>query len=1071
MQFQTNPYLIWQLIPAFTTLWLGIYVQSRPRKKPESNVLALMMFAGAFWPLMNAIQLVSPAPAWQIFWHTATFAAIVVIPTAWFLLAVKFSGYFREQITKVQGQLFVIPTMTLLAVLTNGEHNLFFSSSQMIVFNGFTTLTVSSGPLFLLHTWYSYALIALGVVFLGIALLSNFKKYGSQAYGLIIGVLTPLVGNILYLRGAFPPGFPDPTPITFTITGITFAWAIFSGRMLDVVPIAHETVVANLSYGIVVLDLENRIMDFNQAAKEILGLDQSNILERTIAEVLEQDAGVLNILQTGLEESPSIRQELYIMPQGRTNTYEVHVSGIQDKHGHFSGRVLQFTDVSRRRQAEKNLADSQETMATILDTLQDYYFETDINGYVININKAFYSHLGYARKEDLVGKHFRHFTDRQSVRDVFLNFTKVFETKETLEMFRYSYRTKDGSEYIGEATVSPVMDGDVVVGARGVLRNITDKVVAEENLRQAKEEAEARVRELSSINRIATISSDSLYLENILQTLCVELTHIFPVRNAGIGLITADKESLEIVAFHSADSEEKSALGMILLLVGNSATQEVIENKKTVVVQNLQKDDGTKPMAGVSQIGGTKALMIVPLMKRGTVIGTIGMPAREPEYSFNKNEIRLAETIAIQIATAIDNAQLYAKTESALDFAEGDLEIGRQIQSGFFPETIPEIPGWEIAVHFEASRQVAGDFYDFFQFENSRFTALVIADVCDKGVGAALFMVLFRSLLRAFSKVDINQGNLNEHLKNIISKTNNYITEIHGNSNMFATMFLGILDPDNGILYYVNCGHEPPVILDKEGKIIRRLPPTGPAVGVFPDMDYEVRQIELNKGDFLVGYTDGTTDARNSDGELFSEERLLKCMQAPWTSLFSMVYELKNELHNYAGSQQQFDDITLISIRRKLTPDREQHAICREARMEILDELCDFVEASAAQSELRHDEALAFKLATEEVCKTIIQNGFEDRDPGFISLSFEKDPQKARLVIRDDGKFFYPDQAQPPDLTEDWKEIKIGGPGIHLVKELMDNVSYEKMKEQGNELIMEKKIHLQLQEKMNVNGF
>ena len=104
----------------------------------------------------------------------------------------------------------------------------------------------------------------------------------------------------------------------------------------------------------------------------------------------------------------------------------------------------------------------------------------------------------------------------------------------------------------------------------------------------------------------------------------MELTHIFPVRNAGIGLITADKESLEIVAFHSADSEEKSALGMILLLVGNSATQEVIENKKTVVVQNLQKDDGTKPMAGVSQIGGTKALMIVPLMKRGTVIGTIG---------------------------------------------------------------------------------------------------------------------------------------------------------------------------------------------------------------------------------------------------------------------------------------------------------------------------------------------------------------------------------------------------------------------------------------------------------------
>ena len=1058
MQFQTNPYLIWQLLPVFVTLWLGIYVQSRLQKKPESDVLTLLMFAGAFWSLADAIQLISPNETWQTFWHLVASVTIPVVPAVWFVLAAKFSGYLRPQIKRFQGLLYIGPILAILAMLTNGFHHLFFASKQMIDFNGMAVLYVRSGPLLIINTWYSYLLIGLGVILLGFSLLRNFKSYGIQAYGLILGVLTPLLGNMLYLNDVFPPGFPDPTPISFTITGISFAWAIFSGRMLDVVSIAHETVIANLSYGIVVLDLENKIMDINPAAKDLLGLNDPSLLGRSVADILEQDAEVLSVLQAGLKGSPEIQQEVAIIPRVGSNIYEVQISGIQDKHGHFTGRVLQFLDISQRKQAEKNLVNSQETMASILETLQEYYFETDIQGNIVNINKAFYKHLGYQSKQDLVGKNFRHFTDWRSVRDVYKNFIKVFETGEALEMFRYTYRTKDGREYIGETTVTPVVEGNAVVGARGVVRDITEKVAAEESLRYAKEDAENRVRELSSINRIAAVSSESLDLDVILQTLCDELTRIFPVRNAGIGLITPDQESLEIVAFHSVTPNEESALGMILPIGDNSATRDVLINRKTVVIQDSQHDERTKPMADVSKQRGTKSIMIVPLMTRGTAIGTIGMPARDPDYHFKVDEIRLAETIAIQIAAAIDNAQLYAKTESALDMAEGDLEIGRQIQSGFFPESIPEIPGWEIAAHFEASRQVAGDFYDFFQFENSKYITLVIADVCDKGVGAALFMVLFRSLLRAFSRVDINNGDVSDHLKNIIANTNNYISEIHGNSNMFATMFLGILDPDSGILYYVNGGHEPPVMLNKAGHIVRRLMPTGPAVGVFPGMNYEVGQIEFDLGDFLVGYTDGTTDARNLEGDVFSEERLLKYIQAPWSSLFSMVYELKNELHKYAGSQQQFDDITLISIRRGLAPDHIQHAICREASMDFLGEMCDFVEASTAQSSLVHDDAFAFRFAAEEICKNIIQHGFKGKKPGHMSLSFEKNSRNARLIILDDGRHFPPDQAQTPDLAADWKERKIGGLGIHLVKELMDEISYQEMDGGGNQLTLEKKI-------------
>jgi PAS domain-containing protein len=287
MELHTNPYIIWQLIPALITLWLGIYVQSRPRKKPESNVFSLLLLAGSFWSLANAIQLASPNYSWQLFWHNAAFLAIAIIPTAWFLFAVKFTGYFRTQIEKVRALFLVIPGLTYVAILTNGYHRLFFSSFKTISINGFANLTGAGGILFYIHTYYSYALLFLGMLFLGIALVTNFKSYGSQAYGLILGVFTPLIGNVLYIFGGLPPGFPDPTPIAFTITGITFAWAIFAGRMLDVVPIAHESVVETLTSGIVVLDLENKILNINPAAVDILGLPSTNLLDRPLPKLLE----------------------------------------------------------------------------------------------------------------------------------------------------------------------------------------------------------------------------------------------------------------------------------------------------------------------------------------------------------------------------------------------------------------------------------------------------------------------------------------------------------------------------------------------------------------------------------------------------------------------------------------------------------------------------------------------------------------------------------------------------------------------------------------------------------------
>jgi phosphoserine phosphatase RsbU/P len=497
---------------------------------------------------------------------------------------------------------------------------------------------------------------------------------------------------------------------------------------------------------------------------------------------------------------------------------------------------------------------------------------------------------------------------------------------------------------------------------------------------------------------------------------------------------------------------------LLLPVEGNTSSMEVIKNKKTIVIQDAQNDPRTSSVADMSKTRGTKSIMIVPLLARGEAIGTIGMPAKDPEHEFTPDEIELAETIASQIAAAVDNAQMHTKTEQALDVAERDLEIGRQIQSGFFPEVLPKLPGWEIATHFHAARQVAGDFYDVFQFKNSNFTAFIIADVCDKGVGAALFMVLFRSLLRAFSERQINRDIVHQELLKIIMNTNNFIAEYHGKSNMFATLFFGVLDPESGTLHYVNGGHEPPILLDKAGKVTRRLMPTGPAVGMFLDMEFRVEDICFEEGDVLVGFTDGTTDAKNASGQQFTEERLLKSISHPWTSIFSMLFELNVELKNHMGTQNQFDDITLIAFRRESVLDDSHHAICRRADLRILGDLRDFVESAAVHSGLNASDTFACKLAVDELCANIIQYGYEGMEPGLLSLSFGVDGDTARLIIRDDGIRFSLERVQIPDIAAGWEERQIGGLGIYFVKELMDKVMYNEMEDGVNQFVLEKMI-------------
>ena len=264
-----------------------------------------------------------------------------------------------------------------------------------------------------------------------------------------------------------------------------------------------------------------------------------------------------------------------------------------------------------------------------------------------------------------------------------------------------------------------------------------------------------------------------------------------------------------------------------------------------------------------------------------------------------------------------------------------ELEKGRLMQKNFLPTQILEKPGWEIAAFMSPARHVAGDFYDVFELPQNNI-GLVIADVCDKGVSAALFVGLFRSLIRIFSGqtyleevdclnhqslFDIRENNIDPNHFNVLKAvrlTNSYIVQNHGDIGMFATLFFGVLNVETGRLSYVNGGHEPLLMIDAYGDIKEYLKATGTPVGILPDTKFKIQQTQFNPGDILLGYTDGITEARDKNRDFFTRKRLLEIVAQPFTSAWTILETIKSEVLAHIGESEQSDDITILAVKRLL---------------------------------------------------------------------------------------------------------------------------------------------------------
>ena len=274
-----------------------------------------------------------------------------------------------------------------------------------------------------------------------------------------------------------------------------------------------------------------------------------------------------------------------------------------------------------------------------------------------------------------------------------------------------------------------------------------------------------------------------------------------------------------------------------------------------------------------------------------------------------------------RLLAGLEKRRLAALEHLYLKSLERELEIGREIQAGFLPQRLPQPDGWGIRAHFQAAREVAGDFYDVFDLGPDKL-AFMLGDVTDKGVGSALFMALYRSLLRSSLIAERLMGEPLEGvseapeacLKRTIELVNRYVCQTHG-SAMLATVFVGIVDVESGQLWYTSAGHDPPLLVGQTG-IQRQLQPTGPVLGVIEAAEYQIEFVSLSEGEGLVLYSDGVPDARNGAGEMFGTERFRAVLEGAGSAAASFDTVLA-ALADHIGGSDPYDDVTLLVLHRE----------------------------------------------------------------------------------------------------------------------------------------------------------
>ena len=327
------------------------------------------------------------------------------------------------------------------------------------------------------------------------------------------------------------------------------------------------------------------------------------------------------------------------------------------------------------------------------------------------------------------------------------------------------------------------------------------------------------------------------------------------------------------------------------------------------------------------------------------------------------------------------------------------------------------------------AKEVGGDFYDFFLVDNDHL-AMVIADVSGKGVPAALFMVITKTLLKNAVQTGLSP-------KAALEKVNNQLCE-NNEAEMFVTVWLGIYEISTGKLTAANAGHEYPALRRANGQFELWKDRHGFVLAGMENVQYQEYELEIGVGDTLFVYTDGVAEATDAANTLYGTDRMLAALnQNCDLDPEKLLHQVKTNIDRFVGSAPQFDDITMLSLQRKGSVGRRSIQVA--PILESIPQVCEFLERVLKEQGTPMKVITQMNIAADEICSNIA------RYSGAAAAQVDCELMDGRTVIHfaDDGKPYDPTVQKEPDITLSAEERENGGLGIFMVKKSMDRVAYE----------------------------
>ena len=682
MSWSFTPYSLIPLVAALSTGGLVIYAWRRGTR--TSGIFALVALAGCLWSLCYTLEVLGGDLGTKLFWAKAAYFSIVTEPLATLAFAIQYTGREKWLTPRVMAAVAIIPVVTIALVVTNEAHHLMWSSVRLDASGPFMALAVTHGPWFAVQIAYTYFLNFFGALLIFVAIVRAPAVYRYQGWVLLAGLLLPMLGNLLDLSGrSWIPNL-DLTSVTVALSTVLMAWGVFRFQLLNLLPVARDAVVDASADGLIVLDIHNRVVDINPAARRILNDPMGNVLGKSAEELLSLRPEHL----TRTSPLTPARAEWAVGSNGNQRIYDLFVSPLLDPQDQLTGRLVALRDITAHKAIEAELRDQKQLFENLVavahataegtslaDTLQNALnVAATLTGaergslFLLNAAEVVtHSLLTYrgvtpGERQDIV----RRVMDR-GLSGWVVRHRQAVLIADTAQDERWL--SSPGDVYpVASALGVPILSGTALVGVLTLSHSQPNRFESEHLrlMQAAADQLALALRNAQIYDEQRQMASRQAALYGVLRAVGEQLNPQSVARAAvdaivrlvdgaaswpGVSLALPDREWTHWVAF--AASGDLAATAGQLHGLTEGVVGRAFTTGQTQYVPRVAADE-----AYVAGAPATRSELAVPLRRGERILGVLNLESDRVD-AFAPASVQLAESLADAVALVLDNANLY----------------------------------------------------------------------------------------------------------------------------------------------------------------------------------------------------------------------------------------------------------------------------------------------------------------------------------------------------------------------------------------------------------------------------